>query len=115
MTAPGPQPAMAALAAELDRSRDGIDALAALVSDYVRDCAPEDRPAVMGRAQAVDALSQNLEALAQFARAIASGHSPADAAGAVPLSDLGARLLAACQGQSIPPPPASSGDLDLFD
>lgn len=107
--------ALTAIADELERTRAGVDSLAALVSSYVGACPPAERAGVMMEAQSVDSLSQHLEAMAGFARALGAGGSVASAAAATPLAELADRLRAACGGQPAAPPSAPSDELELFD
>lgn len=86
-----------ALSAELSSTRGRIDALAGLVSGYVRSCPLEARPIALRDAQAVDALAQHLEALSGFALRLSDGEPFETALAAVPLADLADRLRAAVQ------------------
>lgn len=92
-----PAKLLEAFSAELFSTRGGVNALAGLVSDYVRNCPLEARPTALRDAQAVDALAQHLDALSDFARRMSGGEPFETAVAAVPLSDLADRLRAAVQ------------------
>jgi len=103
---------LAAVADELMGVREGIDDVEVLVSRLIRLVAPEDRPAALTQAQALDALTQRLEALSGVLRMLSGGASPAEAVGRLGLADMAGRLRPAA-GEP-PPSPAASGDLTLF-
>lgn len=104
---------LAAVADELMGVRQGIDGVEALVSRLVAQASVEERPAAVTQAQALDALTQRLEALAGVLRMLGGGASPAEAVGRLALADMAGRLRPAA-GEPSAPPPAASGDLTLF-
>ena len=103
---------LAAVADELMRVREGIDGVEALVSDLVRRVPPEERPDALTQAQALDALTQRLEALSGVLRMLGGGASPSEAVSRLALADMAGRLRPAA-GEP-PSAPAASGDLMLF-
>jgi hypothetical protein len=105
-------PILKTLSDELAATRHGVDALAGLVSSYVRHCPIDERPAALQEAQAVDALSQHLEALAAFVGGLARGEALEQAIDSVPLADLADRLRGGGGGGA---PVRSGGELQLFD
>lgn len=109
-------PLLAAVADELMRVREGIDGVEALVSGLVRRAAPEERAEILGEAQALDALTQRLEALAGVLRMLGGGASPAEAVNRLALADMAGRLRPAAGMASGSPsaPSSESGDLTLF-
>lgn len=111
--------ALEALAVEAVRAGEMCERLGDLVQRLVRTCEGEELRIAMQEAQAVDALTQHLAALAAFAGRLADKAEgvvdPAEALRAVPLSDLAARLTAACSGEAGAAPAGHrAGDLDLF-
>lgn len=107
----------AAYAIELAEVGQGIEALSAMVSDHVRQCAPGARPAALRDAQAIDVLTQRLDAMRALAAALSQGEPVESALAVVPLADLASRLRSAVLAPSAPSPapaPAASGDLMLF-
>lgn len=103
---------LAAVADELMSVREGVDEIEGLVSRLVPLAAPADRPAALTQAQALDALTQRLEALSGVLRRLSGGASPAEAVTRLPLADLADRLRPAAGEPA--PTPAASGDLTLF-
>lgn len=102
------------VADELDRTRLTVEDLSRLLSAFVRVCPPTDLHAVLTDVQAVDALDQQLDALAGFIRDLSAGRTACAAAAAVPLATLGARLGGGRTGAAHAPG-AIAGDLELFD
>jgi hypothetical protein len=105
---------LTAVADELMGVREGIDDVEALVSRLVPLAAPEDRPAALTQAQALDALTQRLEALSGVLRMLSGGASSAEAVSRLTLADMAGRLRPAAAGGKATPSPAASGDLTLF-
>lgn len=83
---------LAAVADELVGVREGMHDVEALVSRLVRLAAAEDRPATLTQAQALDALTQRMEALSGVLRKLSGGASPAEAVSGVALTDMAGRL-----------------------
>jgi hypothetical protein len=105
-----------ALATELAHASAGVDQLAVLVCDYVRDRLDHDRPAAVQEAQALDAVGQHLQALCELARALARGEPIETAIDAVPLADLANRLRATTHSSApVATPAPTAGELVLFD
>ena len=105
----------AAYAIELAEVGQGIEALSAMVSDHVRQCAPGARPAALRDAQAIDVLTQRLDAMRALAAALSQGEPVESALAVVPLADLANRLRSAVLAPSfIPPASGEAGDLMLF-
>lgn len=104
---------LAAVADELMRVREGIDHVEALVSRLVRQAPKEDRAEAFTEAQALDALTQRLEALSNVLRMLGDGATPAESISTISLADMAVRLRpAAGVGQAAAP--QDSGDLMLF-
>lgn len=103
---------LAAVADELMRVREGIDHVEALVSRLVRRAPPEDRAEALTEAQALDALTQRLEALAGVLTMLGEGATPAESVSRISLADMAVRLRPAAGVQTAAPP--DSGDLTLF-
>jgi hypothetical protein len=101
-----------AVAGELISVREQIAGIETLVSDLVRRAAPEERAGILTDAQALDALTQRLEALSGLLRMLGDGAHPAEAVGRLPLADMAERLGAAT-GEATAPSQAP-GDLMLF-
>jgi hypothetical protein len=95
---------LVAVADELMRVREGIDHVEALVSRLVRRAPAEDRAEALTEAQALDALTQRLEAL--------SGATPAESVSRISLADMAVRLRPAAGVKTTEA--ADSGDLMLF-
>ncbi len=106
---------MAALAVELDDVRTGVDRISLLVSELVGRLPVQDRAKVLTDAQAADALTQRLDAVAGVLHGLSDGESTGDALSRVLLADLVARLRAHVDADSVPHTPVTSGDLLLFD
>lgn len=111
--------ALQALAVETVRAGEMCERLGDLVERLVRTCEGEELKIVMQEAQAIDALTQHLAALAAFAGRLSDGAqgvvAPAEALRAVPLADLAARLSAVCRGEAgAAQSGVRAGDLDLF-
>ena len=105
----------AAYAVELAEVGQGIESVSAMVSDHVRQCAPADRPAALRDAQAIDVLTQRLDAMRALAVALSRGETVEAALSVVPLADLANRLRSAVLvPSSITPASGESGDLMLF-
>ena len=103
---------LAAVADELMRVREGIDAVEAMVSVLVRRAPPGERAEALTDAQALDALTQRLEALSGVLRMLGGGATPAEAVSRLALADMAGRLRPAAGVQASVPP--ASGDLMLF-
>lgn len=103
---------IAAMAAELADVRLGFDEVAGLVTDLVRRLPIEARPQALTEAQAIDGLTQRLDALAGLLRVLAGDECVHAAAAALPLADMVERLTA---GRAAASSPAGSGELILFD
>ena len=97
---------LVAVADELMRVREGIDHVEALVSRLVRRAPAEDR------AQALDALTQRLEALSGVLRMLGDGATPAESVSRISLADMAVRLRPAAGVKTTEA--ADSGDLMLF-
>ena len=104
---------LAAVADELMLVREGIDGIEALVRDLVRRAPPEERPNALTQAQALDALTQRLEALSGVLRMLGGGASPSEAVSRLSLADMAGRLRPAA-GEHRPASTADAGDLMLF-
>lgn len=105
----------AAYATELADIGRGIEGLSNMVSDHVRQCAPADRPAALRDAQAIDVLTQRLDAMRALSVALSHGEPVEEALGVIPLADLANRLRSAVLSpSSIAAPTADAGDLMLF-
>jgi hypothetical protein len=106
----------AAYAVELAAIGDGINGLEALVSDHVRQCAPEARPKALRDAQAIDVLTQRLDAMRALASALSQGEPVHSALGVVPLADLAQRLHSTILARApLASSAADAGELMLFD
>ena len=103
---------LAAVADELMRVREGIDHVEALVSRLVRRAPPEDRVEALTEAQALDALTQRLEALSGVLRMLGGGATPAESVSRISLADMAVRLRPAAGVQTAGA--SDSGDLMLF-
>ncbi|OGN49278.1 MAG: hypothetical protein A2352_08165 [Caulobacterales bacterium RIFOXYB1_FULL_67_16] len=103
---------LAAIADELTGVREGIDHVEALVSRLVRRAPPEDRAEALTEAQALDALTQRLEALAGVLRMLGNGATPAESVSRISLADMAGRLRPAAGVQTSAAQDA--GDLMLF-
>ncbi|WP_292021958.1 MULTISPECIES: hypothetical protein [unclassified Brevundimonas] len=104
---------LAAVADELMLVRQGIDGIEALVSDLVRRALPEERSNALTQAQALDALTQRVEALSSVLRMLSGGASPSEAVSRLSLADMAGRLRPAA-GEHRPISNADDGDLMLF-
>ena len=104
---------LTALAEELTRSRELAETLAPLLSDSAAPAAKD----TLVRAQNLDLLVQQLDALAAMTARVAQGDRPQDAVAAAPLGRLVERMRAVLDGRiaSATPHPPPSGDLMLFD
>jgi len=105
-----------ALSIELEMIGEGVDGLAALISEHVRQAPVEARPQALVQAQALDDLIQRLDALRVLAGGLARGEPVEAALDGVLLAALadrlrGAVLLSAPAVRSTP----VGGDLMLFD
>lgn len=109
---------LSALSTEFVAMRRTVDDLQGLVSDHVLQTPPDARAGVMLQAQAVDALSQQLDALGGITGALARGEPVESALEGVLLADLSDRLrqaLLAAHPLPQPVPGLAPGDLALFD
>jgi len=105
----------AAYATELADIGQGIEGLSNMVSDHVRQCAPEDRTRALRDAQAIDVLTQRLDAMRALSLALSNGEPVEDALTVIPLADLANRLRSAVLAPSaVAAPIADAGDLMLF-
>ena len=103
---------LVAVADELTRVREGIDHVEALVSALVRRAPPHERGEALTEAQALDALTQRLEALSGVLRMLGGGATPAEAVSRLALADMAGRLRPAAGVQAAAAP--DPGDLMLF-
>jgi hypothetical protein len=103
---------LAAVADELMRVREGMDAVEGLVSVLVRRAPANERAEALAEAQALDALSQRLEALSGVLRMVGAGVTPDEAVSRLTLADMAGRLRPAAGVKASAPP--ASGDLMLF-
>ncbi|MDP1912915.1 hypothetical protein [Brevundimonas sp.] len=106
----------AAFSAELESLGGGVEGLAGLVAGYARHASAETRPEVLVQAQALDELTQRLDALSALAVALARGESIEAGLDRMPLADLANRI----RGIVLRSRPenrsrAVAGDLMLFD
>lgn len=109
---------LSALSTEFAAMRRTVDDLAGVVSDHVQQTAPDARAAAMLQAQAVDALSQRLDALSGVTGALARGEPVVNALDGILLADLSGRLRQALLAADPVPQPVAGpapGDLALFD
>ncbi|WP_312598705.1 hypothetical protein [Brevundimonas sp.] len=104
---------LAAVADELMLARQGVDGIETLVSDLVRRAPPDERSNALTQAQALDALTQQIEALSGVLRRLSGGASPSDAVSQVSLADMAGRLRPPA-GRNRPISGADAGDLMLF-
>lgn len=105
---------IAAMAAEVADVRLGFDDIAGLVTDLLRRLPIEARPQALTEAQAIDGLTQRLDALSDLLAVLAGDECVHAAAAALPLADMAERLTGrrpAAPSSS----PAGSGELVLFD
>jgi len=105
-----------AFSVELATMGEGVEGLAGLVSDHVRQAPAEARPRALIQAQALDELTQRLDAMRSLAVVLARGEPVEAALDVVPLADLADRLrgvvlLSAPEVRVRP----VAGDLMLFD
>ena len=106
----------AAFSAELERLGEGVEGLAGLVADHARLTSTEMRPQVLVQAQALDELTQRLDALSALAIALARGESIEAGLDRVPLADLASRLREiVLRSRPETRIRAAAGDLMLFD
>ena len=104
---------LAAVSDELMRVRQGVDGIEALVGDLVRHAPPDERSHALTQAQALDALTQRVEALSGVLRMLSGGASPSEAVSRLSLADMAGRLRPAA-GEHRPASTADAGDLMLF-
>ena len=107
---------LGALSEEFDTLADGIETLAGLVADTVRDADDTTRPAAMRQAQAIDEMTQRCRALSDLTDTLSREEPLQDGLDAIPLSALADRLSLALR--LIPSPAVArpeTGDLMLFD
>lgn len=102
---------LGAVAVELADVRTGVDGLSGLLAGLVRGLPIEDRAEALTGAQALDALTQRLDALSDVLQALAAGKPADEAVRGVNLADVAARL----GGGASPTPADTAGDLMLFD
>lgn len=102
----------AAISTEFAGIGEGIEGLAALVSDHLRQASPPARSEALRQAQAIDALTQRCRALQDLTHAMSKGRTLSSALADVPLTDLSSRLTDVRPARH---PGAASGDLVLFD
>lgn len=101
-----------AVAEALLQARGRIDGVEAMVSDLIRQTAPEDRSAALTQAQSLDVLAQEIEALSGVLQRLGQGEAPDQVLLAVPLANLSVRLGA---GVGLNPASAPvSDDVELF-
>lgn len=105
---------LSAISAELCEMASAVNSLSSLVADHVLQSQGEARARALVDAQAIDALSQRLEALSEVTGAAAQGHDIAMVLAGVRLSDLAGRLGRGVPGAASEPSQAS-GDLMLFE
>lgn len=106
---------LAALAAEIGDVRSGVERVSGLLTDLVRRLPAEHRAEALTDAQALDVLIQRLDAVAGVLQGLSDGRTSADAVSAVLLADVAVRLTGEAPARAPDHPPASSGDLLLFD
>lgn len=109
---------LSALSSEFGAMTRTVDGLSGLVMEHARQVAPGARPEVLVQAQAVDALSQALDALRGLTESLARGEGFETALDAVLLADLSTRLRQALPTSAPPSQPVAgpaAGDLMLFD
>lgn len=105
-----------ALAAEFASMADGVEGLAALMSELMRTADTATRPQALQQAQAIDALVQRCLALRDVSEGLGDGRALETVLAEAPLADLAVRL-----GGSVHTPsdrssdPMGAGDLLLFD
>jgi hypothetical protein len=109
-TAPSPELLMA-LSCELAGMVGTVESLSVSVADHVRSSQGEARTRALIDAQAIDELSQRLDALSAVTAALAKGADEATALSAVRLGDLAQRL----SGAPFNPPDRAVGDITLFE
>ena len=102
----------AAISTEFADIGEGIEGLAALVSDRLRQTTPAARCDALRQAQAIDALTQRCRAMHDLTQALSEGRTLSAALADVPLTDLADRLSDVRAARH---PGAASGDLVLFD
>lgn len=101
-----------AVADALLQARGRIDGVEVMVSDLIRQTAPEDRSTALIQAQALDVLAQEIEAMSGVLRRLGQGDAPDQALGAVTLADLSVRLGAVVRVTR--DNAAASDDVELF-
>lgn len=108
---------LSAIAAEIALLSGPLETLSSLVADHVRQAEGEARVQALVEAQAVDEISQRLEALGEVATSVANGDPIESALDAVRLSDLAQRLRLAVLSQASPQTAVApvTGDLMLFE
>ena len=107
---------LGALSEEFDTLADGIETLAGLVADTVRDANDTTRPLAMQQAQAIDEMTQRCRALSDLTDTLSREDPLHDALGVIPLSALADRLSLALRLTAIPAVARpDTGDLMLFD
>ena len=113
---------LSALSRELAAMMDTVESLSATISDHVGNSRGEARLRALKDAQAIDDLSQRLEALSAVTGAMARGDDAEAALAGVRLTDLSQRLRGAVPAASPVPTTFSApaaqpvaGDLMLFE
>lgn len=104
---------LGAVADELQQARGRINGIEALVSDLIRQTAPENRASALTQAQALDVLAQEIEALSGVLRRLGQGAAPEQALDVVTLADLSVRL-GVVVGLAQEHRPAASSEIELF-
>lgn len=107
---------LSALSTELAAMMETVESLSAVVADHARRSQGEARARTLVGAQAIDDLSQRLNALSGVTGAMARGDDPEIALAGVRLTDLSLRLrgvVSTTVPSSVPRPVA--GDLTLFE
>ncbi|WP_292071806.1 hypothetical protein [Brevundimonas sp. UBA7534] len=102
---------LGALSAEMDRTREGLGRVEALVARLAPHAPDADRRQTAVEAQELDVLSQTLAAVSTVLTRLGDGASTQQALAGLPLSDLVRRLDPT---PDEPSEPASSGDVQLF-
>ncbi len=107
---------LGALSEEFDTLADGIETLAGLVANTVRDADDETRPQAMRQAQAIDEMTQRCRALSDLADTLSREEPLRGALDAIPLSALAERLSRALRlSVADTTARADAGDLMMFD
>lgn len=102
---------LGSLSAELERTREGLGRIEALVARLAPYAPDADRRRTAVEAQELDILSQTLAAVSTVLTRLGDGASTHQALAGLPLSDLARRLD---QTSDEPSEPSSTGDVQLF-